>query len=77
MKSSDTVISFGCGSFLLVIAAVAALLTGYVLNIVALCKCDFEPSYKAEVIRTIGVIMPPVGAVTGYVDIEDEASESQ
>jgi len=41
------------------------------MNLVALCNCDFKPSYKAEVIRGIGVIIPLVGAVTGYMEIED------
>ena len=41
---------------------------GYFLNIYKLTQCDFEPSYKAEVIRTIG-LFPPVGAVVGYMDL--------
>jgi hypothetical protein len=38
---------------------------------VSLCKCDFEAPVKAEVIRSVGVIIPVVGVVTGYIDIED------
>jgi len=30
-------------------------------------ECDFQPSYKAEVIHTVGLI-PIVGAFTGYMD---------
>lgn len=44
------------------------LLTGYVKNIVKLCKCDFEPSYKAEVIHSIGVVTG-LGAIIGYIDL--------
>lgn len=46
-------------------------LLGWGMNICKLCKCDFEPSYKAEIIRSIGVFIGPVGAVAGYCDIED------
>lgn len=44
--------------------------TGWVKNIVKLVKCDFEAPYKCEVIHGIGVI-PPIGAVTGWLDIEE------
>lgn len=44
--------------------------TGYVSNIIKLTRCDFEAPYKAEVIRTIG-LLPPVGVIIGYVTIED------
>lgn len=41
---------------------------GWILNIAKLTQCDFEPSYKAEIIRTIG-ILPPVGGIVGWMDI--------
>ena len=48
---------------------------GYVANIVKLCGCDFAVPVKAEVIRMVGVFLPPVGAVAGYCDINDIPSE--
>lgn len=42
--------------------------TGWVKNLIKLSECDFEPSYKAEVIRIVGII-PPVGMVTGWLDV--------
>ena len=42
--------------------------TGWVKNIIKLSNCDFEAPYKAEVIHAIGII-PPVGAVTGWLDL--------
>lgn len=42
---------------------------GWILNIVKLTKCDFEPSYKAEIIRIIGIPVSPVGMIAGYMDI--------
>ena len=45
---------------------------GYIKNIVKLCQCDFASPVKAEVIRGIGVVVPPVGVVTGFLTINDE-----
>jgi hypothetical protein len=47
-------------------------IVGYVKNIIGLVECDFEPSYKSEVIRGIGVVVPPVGAVAGWIDFKDK-----
>lgn len=44
---------------------------GYVLNVVALVQCDFEPSYKAEIIHGIGIVVIPVGVVVGWIGIDD------
>lgn len=47
------------------------LFVGWVMNIVAFTKCDFQMPIKAEIVRGIGIGIPPVGAVMGYLDIED------
>ena len=44
---------------------------GYLDNIFQLTECDFEPPYKCEVIRSVGVFVPPVGIIVGYVSIDD------
>ncbi len=44
---------------------------GWVTNIVKFVNLDFEPSYKAEIIRGLGIVMPPVGGICGYMDIAD------
>ncbi len=41
---------------------------GWVSNIVKLTNCDFESPYKCEVVHTVGII-PPVGAITGWIDV--------
>lgn len=45
---------------------------GWGLNIYKLTQCNFEPSYRTEAIRTIGVFVAPVGAITGYMEIQDK-----
>ena len=41
---------------------------GWVKNLIKLVDCDFEAPYKAEAIHTLGII-PPVGMVTGWLDV--------
>ena len=47
------------------------ILYGYAANIVRLTRCDFERPYKAELIRTVGVFVPPAGMILGYIPIDD------
>ena len=45
---------------------------GWVLNIYKLVKLDFEPPYKAEVIRIIAIPVGIVGSVIGYINFDEE-----
>lgn len=47
------------------------LLLGWIMNIVQLVQCDFASPYKAEVLRIVGIIIPPVGAILGYIPLTD------
>jgi len=44
---------------------------GWILNLVRLANTDFDAPYRAEVFRTVGVVIPPVGCIIGYIDIKD------
>jgi len=44
---------------------------GWVKNAIKLVNLDFEPNYKAEVIRVIALV-PPIGAVVGWLTFEEE-----
>ena len=46
-------------------------LVGYAAKIAKFCHCDFKAPVKAEVCRGIGILMPPVGAVEGFITIKD------
>lgn len=50
---------------------------GWGLNIVKLCQCDFKQPVKAEFIRAVGIFVPPVGAVMGYFEINDDKVEGE
>lgn len=45
---------------------------GYVKNIIKLVNCDFKYPYKAEAVYGVGTFIPVVGAVTGYITVEDK-----
>ena len=58
IKTSE---SLGCLSFIIWGFALA----GYIQNIVHLIQCDFEPSYKAEILYGIGACTG-LGALFGW-----------
>lgn len=56
---------------IVIFVIVAIMGYGYIMNIVKLTECDFEPIGKAEILRVTGILVPPVGAVMGYLGIKD------
>jgi len=54
-------------NFIVSVILVAAF-TGWIKNVIKLSECDFEGPYKCEIIHAVGII-PPVGAITGWIDI--------
>ncbi len=46
-------------------------IAGWIKNVIGFAKCDFDVPIKTEVIRGIGVFVPPVGVVCGYLKLED------
>ena len=42
-----------------------ALMIGQILTVVKFCKCDFETSYKAEIVYA-ATFVTGIGGVTGY-----------
>jgi hypothetical protein len=51
-------------------------LVGWVGNVYKLAQTDFEAPYKEEVIRIIGIPVVPLGAIVGYLSIEDGTNEN-
>lgn len=49
----------------------------YIRNIVLLSEQDFEPPYKIEVLRGVGVAIPPIGLVLGCITFEEEREEDE
>lgn len=51
---------------LLIVALLVA--TPYIWNGYKLAGCDFESSYKCEVIHGVGVVIPPTAYITVWFD---------
>ena len=45
---------------------------GWMRNIYKLAQCDFDVPLKTEVIRSVGIVVFPLGAIFGYMDIGEE-----
>lgn len=75
---SNTLSGFGVLGVVLLFLSAGGLFVGaflgWIFNIAAFMNCDFEPSYKAEIIRGIGIPIPIVGSIAGYCEIEDGPS---
>lgn len=64
-------LSGGIIMFLLYISLIIAAIVGEVKCFMKFIDCDFEPSYKAEVIYGVSFITG-VGCIVGYLDIKDK-----
>lgn len=53
----------------LFVALALGVIGSWLGNIWRIFKCDFEPSYKAEIVRILGVFIPPVGIIACWMDI--------
>jgi hypothetical protein len=45
-----------------------AAFAGWAMNIYKFASCDFEPSYKAEIVHGVGIVTP-IGCITGWMDL--------
>lgn len=59
-------LQFDTAGFIILFTGLLMLL-GQIQCLYKLCSCDFEPSYKAEIIYSVSLITG-VGVVTGYMD---------
>ena len=57
----------GIAGYLGFALAVILGMIGYVLNIIKLFGCDFDPVGKEEIIRGLGII-PLIGAIAGWLN---------
>ena len=51
---------------------IICLSVGWVKCVGKVINCNFKPVGKAEVVYTIGIFVPIVGGIIGYMDIEDK-----
>jgi hypothetical protein len=53
-------------SSLIFMSIAFTLLLAWPLNAFRFARCDFEPSYKGEVVHGIGIIIPPVALISAW-----------
>ena len=53
---------------LIVVGLMITLTTGYVWNIIRFAQSDFESPWKSEIVHGVGIVVPPVGVVCGFID---------
>ena len=52
---------------LFVVVFMAAFGAGWVMNIIQLFSCDFTEVDSKEVLKIVGVVFAPIGAVMGWI----------
>lgn len=57
---------------LFVICLILAGAIGWTMNLVCFVTADFKEPYAEEIVRGIGIPIPIVGAIAGYMDFEEE-----
>ena len=55
--------------FASILTVYALVAYGFFANIYKLTQNDFEAPVKEEVIRTVGILVPPMGVVLGYLEL--------
>ncbi len=56
--------NLGLGSAYFVIVFYAYLVISWFINAYQLLQLDFEPSYRDEVVKAVGLFIPPLSGVT-------------
>lgn len=51
----------------LYLAFISFFIVSYIMNIVKIIGCDFEASYKEEIIHAIGIFVPPLSMITAWI----------
>jgi hypothetical protein len=59
----------GFYSLIIIPLLIIGLFIGWIVNLVAFFDCDFDLPMKCEAVRGIGIVVPFVGGVTGYMDL--------
>ena len=52
---------------LCVVVFIGAFASGWVMNIIQLIGCDFTEIDAKEVLKIVGVIFAPIGAIMGWI----------
>ncbi len=65
-------VKLGALGLFITFCIIVAVGIGWISNIYKFASSDFQAPYKQEILRGIGIPFTPLGAVLGYVHIDDE-----
>lgn len=71
MRTRNTLLSLFLSNLLIGAIIVVIIGIGWIANIYKLTKCDFKEPYKSEVLRGVGIVVFPAGALFGYLKLKD------
>lgn len=54
---------------LLIFIVIFFVCLGWGQGVYKFCRCDFEKPYKAEISYGVGLVVPPVGVIIGWLDL--------
>ena len=57
------------------IAITLLAIVGWGSNVISFTQCDFDSPYQCEIVRGVGIVVAPVGAIAGYIDIGPEENK--
>ena len=68
-KTTGNIIGVTLGVVFLTAVAVfiGAFASGWVMNIIQLVGCDFTEIDAKEVLKIVGVVLAPIGAIMGWI----------
>jgi len=69
---SNPVEKLGAVGVLVVFCLMIAVGIGWITNIYKFATADFKAPYKNEILRGVGIPFTPLGAVLGYITIDDK-----
>jgi hypothetical protein len=64
---STSKVKMSTGGALVVLSLIVAAIVGWVMNLVAIIGHDFAAEIGMGIMRVIGVFIPIIGAVLGYI----------
>lgn len=67
---------FPATAAIIALAIPILLFVGWIKCLYKFCNCDFEPSYKAEIVYGVGTFSG-LGCIIGWMDINDKQSNKK
>jgi hypothetical protein len=47
----------------------------WIINLIQFCNCDFEAPFKKEIVKGVGIFIPPTSIVTVWINPSEESTK--